>query len=117
MGLTLPLTVLASILRTVGPDRTGADGVGWGAAGVGAAAALACEAPGVTTLGADIPSGMISIALICGFSTFGVKTTLILPSVALTLTVSTYARIGPPALTQTSKSLKSCPWTLKENTR
>src|SRR5438874_11805277 len=107
MGLTLPVTLLASICRTMGPMGV----VGAAVVSAKAVDAMAAGA-GVAARASPSACGMISIALICGFSTFGMKLTLILPSVTSTGTVSTYAFKGPPALTQTSKSLNSLPWTL-----
>src|ERR1043165_9082473 len=87
IGLTLPMTLLASIFRMVGPDGTFEAGALLPAeedveAAVGAGT-------GATTLVSAPDLGMISIAQIWGFSTFGVKVTLILPSATSTGTVST----------------------------
>src|SRR5581483_7776558 len=114
MGLTAPVILRALIWRTIGP----AAAVSVCATTVedGEVAVLAWEAGAAATV-EPIVCGMISIALIWGFSALGTKVILMTPSVASTLTVSTYARKGPPALAHRSKSLNSCPWTLNENTR
>ena len=85
MGLTLPVTLPASIFRTVGPGE-----YGWSRRGIGVERKERLVAgAGVAALVSPPDCGMISIAQICGFSTLGVKVILILPSVTSTGTVST----------------------------
>ena len=79
------MTLLASIFRVVGPEGTVEVGTLAAAEAEWADGAVA----GTTALVSPPDYGMISIAQICGFSTLGVKVTLILPSVTSTGTVST----------------------------